>query len=180
MYWDLGDTGGNGRLLTSFANAGGQTFTPYLSTLKSSVTDSEQTISLNSLQIASDATADSATGQGSNFGVGVQPGVGNQHDGELAEIIVYFGNQSDTEVQKVESYLALKYGLTLDQSAGGQNYIASDGTTDMWNVATGGIYNNDIAGIGQDDDSGLLQLKSRSGSGNIVTIEAASGSVIEF
>jgi hypothetical protein len=35
-----------------------------------------------------------------------------------------------TDVQKVESYLALKYGITLDQT-NPQDYLASDGSTKM-------------------------------------------------
>ncbi|MEL6525152.1 MAG: hypothetical protein AAFQ07_05515, partial [Chloroflexota bacterium] len=41
---------------------------------------------------------------------------GNQDwDGTIAEVIIYAENQGATQRRKVESYLALKYGLTLDR-----------------------------------------------------------------
>jgi hypothetical protein len=36
--------------------------------------------------------------------------------GDIAEIIFYADSLSDAERQRIESYLALKYGMTLDQT----------------------------------------------------------------
>jgi hypothetical protein len=51
--------------------------------------------------------------------------------GDIAETVIY---QTDSlepiDIQRVESYLALKYGITLDQTTA-QDYIASDKTTKM-------------------------------------------------
>ena len=80
--------------------------------------------------------------------------------GEISEVIVYRTNLSATNTQRVESYLAVKYGITLDQSSP-VDYLASNGTT-FWSAASAGIYNNDIAGIGRDDQSVLVQKQSRS------------------
>lgn len=80
--------------------------------------------------------------------------------GEISEVIVYRTNLSATNVQRVESYLAVKYGITLDQSSP-LDYLASNGTT-FWSAASAGVYNNDIAGIGRDDQSVLVQKQSRS------------------
>jgi hypothetical protein len=80
-------------------------------------------------------TAQAATGVIFNgFEVGQTPGGGSNRDfkGKYAEIIGYEDTLSDTERQKVESYLALKYGITLDQSTA-QDYLASDGTV-VWNA----------------------------------------------
>ena len=89
--------------------------------------------------------------------------VDNAWEGDIAEEIVYSGYPSATEQQQINSYLALKYGITLDQSTP-QDYLASDGTTEMWNKdATGAsTYSNDIAGIGRDELSGLNQTNSQS------------------
>lgn len=46
------------------------------------------------------------------------------YDGKIAEVINYSGRVNDTERNKIESYLSLKYGITLNN--GTQNYIASD------------------------------------------------------
>ena len=83
--------------------------------------------------------------------------------GDVAEILVYTTEKTGTDRQKIESYLALKYGLTLDQSAtaGGTNYINSSSGT-IWSVDFSDAYENDIAGLGQDDTSSLFQADSKS------------------
>ncbi|MFN4365790.1 MAG: hypothetical protein ACK4E6_17510, partial [Chryseobacterium hispalense] len=96
------------------------------------------------------------------------------------EAIVYSQALSDTEILKVHSYLAIKYGVTLNQSTL-QNYLASDGTTVWWNATTNATYSNNIAGIARDDASGLNQKQSQSinsgiqpviGNGNIFDTNA--------
>ncbi|MCM5663217.1 HYR domain-containing protein [Galbibacter mesophilus] len=77
-------------------------------------------------------------------------------DGEVAEIIVYPSTLPPADRLEVESYLAIKYGITLDPSV--SNYIDSDGNV-LWNNTT---YWNDVFGIGQDISSGLLQNTSNS------------------
>lgn len=52
---------------------------------------------------------------------------------------------------KVESYLALKYGITLDQTTA-TNYTLSSSDI-IWNATLAGAYKNDIAGIARDDTS---------------------------
>ena len=62
----------------------------------------------------------------------------------------------------MESYLAVKYGFTLDQSAAnGNDYTSSNGTV-IWDraVNTGNAAN--ITGIGRDDGSALNQKQSKS------------------
>lgn len=51
--------------------------------------------------------------------------------GNIAELITYTGIASATNRNKVESYLAIKYGITLDQSTA-TNYTFSDDST-IWN-----------------------------------------------
>uniref|UniRef100_UPI000554B372 beta strand repeat-containing protein n=1 Tax=Chryseobacterium hispalense TaxID=1453492 RepID=UPI000554B372 len=83
-------------------------------------------------------------------------------NGNINELIVY-GNTSLTAVQqqRVNTYLAIKYGVTLDQTTP-QNYLASDGTTIWWNAAANSGYNNNIAGIARDNASALHQKQSQS------------------
>jgi len=83
--------------------------------------------------------------------------------GNIAEVVVYNSAISDTDLNRVWSYLALKYGITLDQSTAA-DYVASNGTTEIWDkdATNASTYNNDILGIGRDDGSGLAQLKSTS------------------
>ncbi len=78
----------------------------------------------------------------------------------VAEILVYSGTLSATGTNRIESYLALKYGITLDQTTA-TNYTLSDGSI-AWNGTVAGTYKNDIAGIGRDDATTLNQKKSQS------------------
>jgi hypothetical protein len=95
-------------------------------------------------------------------------------NGRIAEVLVYKANLVDADRNKVESYLALKYGMTLNQTTA-QDYTASNGTTEMWDKdqASAVTYDNNIAGIGRDDLSGLNQTKSKSVNATAITsIEA--------
>ncbi|WP_297093144.1 T9SS type A sorting domain-containing protein [uncultured Draconibacterium sp.] len=83
--------------------------------------------------------------------------------GEVTEIVLYPSGLSATEKLKVESYLAIKYGIHL---AG--NYVNSGGTP-IWDATINATYHNDVFGIGKDDGSGLNQGSSNSintGNGN--------------
>ena len=83
-------------------------------------------------------------------------------DGRIAEIITYSSRKNDaTERTKIESYLGVKYGITLGVNGVSQNYLASDGTT-IWDASANAGYNYDIAGIGRDDISKLNQKQSKS------------------
>ncbi len=77
---------------------------------------------------------------------------------EIAEVIIYKADQTGTNRQKIQSYLALKYGLTLNAGTA-TSYTASDGTVYWTGNAT---YQNNIIGIGRDDNSVLAQRQSTS------------------
>ncbi len=87
----------------------------------------------------------------------VNTGKGFYFGGHMAEIIGYNQALSPTDRQKVESYLAIKYGMTLRQ-----NYIASDGSAIYPAATAHEDCVNDIAGIGRDDATALDQKKSKS------------------
>jgi hypothetical protein len=82
-------------------------------------------------------------------------------NGYLSELIIVNREITSTERQKLETYLALKYGITLNQTSA-QNYLASNGTTIFWNATTNSTYKNNIAGIARDDASALNQKQSKS------------------
>ncbi len=96
--------------------------------------------------------------------------------GDIPEFAFYNTPLSIPEQQRVNSYFALKYGLTLDQSTP-TDYLASDGSTEMWDkdLAGANTYNNNITGIGRDDNSGLGQIKSRSSNPDSLVIIEAEG-----
>ncbi|KAB1231392.1 PA14 domain-containing protein [Chryseobacterium viscerum] len=94
---------------------------------------------------------------------------GVNYTGNMNEIIYYPWDLSATERQKVNSYLAIKWGTTLDQTTA-TNYLASDASV-IWNATTGGAFKYDITGIGRDDCGALNQKQSTStDSGDIVSI----------
>ncbi|TND10386.1 MAG: fibronectin type III domain-containing protein [Bacteroidetes bacterium] len=79
------------------------------------------------------------------------------YDGNIAEIVTYTStSHSQSSRNKVETYLAIKYGVTLSH-----NYVSSTGTT-VWSTTTNASYNNNIIGIARDDNSVLSQKQSKS------------------
>lgn len=110
------------------------------------------------------------------YETGASGGNGEYFGGDIAEFI-YYGNQALTpaERNRIESYLAVKYGITLYQTPA-QNYAASNGTTIFAGTGALDLYDNDIAGIGVDDASDLSQPQSRSvNSDDIVTMQETGG-----
>ncbi|RLD26832.1 MAG: hypothetical protein DRI54_02110, partial [Bacteroidetes bacterium] len=110
----------------------------------------------------------SVAGNGSNFYIGGRwtGANGSYLDGQIAELIVYTGVPSALEQNRVESYLAIKYGIN---KAG--DFVNSAGTT-IWDAATNAGYLNRVTGIGRDNNAGLDQRKSKSIlSGSDVTID---------
>ncbi len=86
--------------------------------------------------------------------LGAQPEVRN---GYIGEAIAYERDLTEAEKQRVRTYIAIKYGITLKH-----NYIASNGTTTFWDTTINTGYNNNIAGIARDDNGSLNQKQSSS------------------
>ncbi|MBA4319342.1 MAG: MAM protein [Flavobacterium sp.] len=80
------------------------------------------------------------------------------YDGDILEIINYNTRNSDADRNKIETYLAIKYGITLGVNGISKNYVNSDGAT-IYGAGAGFNYN--IAGIGRDDKSQLNQKQSK-------------------
>lgn len=82
--------------------------------------------------------------------------------GRIAEVITYSTRKNDTsERRRIESYLAIKYGITLGINGTSMNYEDSNGTV-IWDATANAGYNFDIAGIGLDNASQLNQKQSKS------------------
>lgn len=101
----------------------------------------------------------------------------NPFNGNISEVVVYNRSLTVAEMQRVHSYLALKYGITLDQTTPA-DYVATDWDgatgTKMWTASKNGAYNKNIAGIGRDDKTALYQKQSRSASDTLITVAAGS------
>lgn len=90
---------------------------------------------------------------------------------DIAEVIIYSNSLTTAERNKIESYLAVKYGFTLNQlAANNNNYVATNNAI-TWDRALNSAYANDITGIGRDDATALSQKQSRSvNTGSLVTL----------
>lgn len=82
-------------------------------------------------------------------------------DGKIAELVSFSSVTTAAQHDRIQSYLAIKYGITMDNSAGGTSgdYVASDGTL-IWDASVNPGYHNDVIGIGRDDNQELNQKQS--------------------
>jgi hypothetical protein len=95
--------------------------------------------------------------------------------GNISEILVYNRVLSGLETQKVASYLAIKYGISLSQFDI-KNYLNSQGQT-IWDINQHTGFENSITGVGRDNTSGLLQPKSSNmNEEGLLTVELKSKS----
>ncbi|MEZ4959932.1 MAG: DNRLRE domain-containing protein, partial [Saprospiraceae bacterium] len=110
--------------------------------------------------------------------IGAYPAIANGPlwIGNIPEIIVFPTNLTTTQVNQVNSYLAIKYGITLDQTSP-LNYIASNGTTIFWNGTTNSGHKNNIAGIARDDLSSLNQKQSKSSNAGLQVVIGNGGTI---
>ncbi|MGY0392709.1 LamG-like jellyroll fold domain-containing protein [Bizionia sp. KMM 8389] len=105
----------------------------------------------------------------SRYWIGRSEGWEATLNARICEIITYSSRKDDVnltqERNRIQSYLAIKYGITLGTNGVSQDYVDSDGNI-IWDANTGtpaeDVFNYDIAGIGRDDASNLLQKQSRS------------------
>lgn len=89
--------------------------------------------------------------------------------GTIEEIIVYDRTLTDEERQKVSTYLAIKYGYTMDQTVP-NSYVDSNKNT-IWNSELNAAYTHRITSIGRDDQSGLIQKQAKAQEqGSILTM----------
>jgi hypothetical protein len=174
------DAGSGTVLRATVASTGSVANNSYLySTFARYPTSPFASFSQNGLVAASGAANYTGfTSSAAQFNVGSYTPGSQFFDGPVGEIVIYTSNHTDAEIQRIQSYMALKYGSSLDQSSP-YDYIASNGTTKMWNSSiVQDTYKYDIAGIGRDDASGLTQVKSKSGNvDEIWTIGTTSATI---
>lgn len=90
-------------------------------------------------------------------------GIDNPFFGDLQEVVVYSGNAGEDipsdDLQKIHSYLAIKYGISLD----GQDLITSKNVK-VWNGlgSKNEGFNNHVFGIGRDKPAALYVKQAAS------------------
>jgi len=154
-YWDNGyDNGGKRAGPEQSGITLGQ---PHLFSLSSTTNSMEIKRDNNSVATSTD-NGSSTEDNTQPFYIGYRwNNSGNYFDGKLSELIIYDGVPTSTEEDQIESYLAVKYGITLAST----NYLSSDATV-IWDNSTYSSYHYDIAGIGRSDAQGLHQKQSKS------------------
>ncbi|MBO9635264.1 MAG: hypothetical protein J7578_19290, partial [Chitinophagaceae bacterium] len=104
-------------------------------------------------------------------------GGGFLYSGSLGDIVVYDRALTAAEQQRVETYMSLKYGVSLSQAVA-TDYLATDGTP-IWNATTNATYKYSITGIGRDDLEGLTQKQSRNSDTTRLRLAIGLGALAE-
>lgn len=130
-----------------------------------------RSLSANSVPLTLTNTASYPTFNGNASGVLTLGNFSDQaswpFQGDVAEVIMYGSDVSSTSsnLAKIQSYLAVKWGITLTPGVA-TDYVNSSSTpTTIWTGNT--TYQNNVAGIARDDmggtaNSGLVQKQSQS------------------
>lgn len=107
---------------------------------------------------ASGTTGDNGIIVGARLNGGVYAGM---YEGYVAEFMFYNKTLSAAELDRVHSYLAIKYGITIDNTGGGNqgNYTAANGSN-IWAAANNSVYHNNIIALARDDKQSLYQKQS--------------------
>ncbi|MBB6671884.1 S-layer homology domain-containing protein [Cohnella nanjingensis] len=158
VYWDAGNQGGQ-RISTPGVSAEvGKYYIWNFNYGLGSTTDAGQSIYRNgeSLKFKAGQPADPPIkGIGNPMVLGREIADQGYYKGQVGEFIFYSGPLTVEDRQKINSYLAIKYGVSLSNV----NYVDSKANV-IWQADAD--YNNNIAGIARDDGQGLQQKQSRS------------------
>ncbi|HAI18447.1 MAG TPA: MAM protein, partial [Xanthomarina gelatinilytica] len=133
------------------------------------VTQQELYYNANNIEYAQNDVVEFLNVSDSKYWIGRSEGWEATLNARVCEIITFSSRKDDAnltqERNRIQSYLAIKYGITLGVNGTSQDYVDSAGNI-IWDANTGvaaeDVFNYDIAGIGRDDDSDLLQKQSRS------------------
>jgi hypothetical protein len=111
-------------------------------------------VTLNTIAQTWEDTDEQGEGAALSF-AGVNNASIERFDGSIAEFLVFDQMLPFIDRIKWETYLAIKYGVTLN----GKNYVSS-GEQVLWHAKDNSAYSNRITGIGRDDVFGLNQKQS--------------------
>ncbi|WP_262249962.1 DUF11 domain-containing protein [Parapedobacter soli] len=103
------------------------------------------------------------------------------YDGNIGEALYFAHDLTADEKNRVDSYLAIKYGVTLrsgDFETGVYDYRSSDNSV-VWDGTTNTAYHNNVFGIANDENSALDQKQSRSQNPSQKLIIGAGNSLAE-
>jgi hypothetical protein len=101
---------------------------------------------------------------GATYTIGDDITGGNRLTGLLNEVIYYDTNLSAANRARIDSYLAIKYGISINNGTGA-DYVSTSGIN-YWDHIPNSGFNHDIFGIGRDDNTALNQKISKSENAN--------------
>lgn len=151
VYWDAPVT--TNRLIYNAGNIIGQS-NLWTAFSDISLAAAKQQLFKNGLSVATGNNNGSFTGNNNAFNLG------GTVNGRMPELIIYTTPLTAGQRDRVNTYLAIKYGITLNN--GNTSYIATNGTTTVWDATANATHKSNIAGIGRDDDEILNQKQARS------------------
>ncbi len=152
-YYD--GTGPSGIVTTTVANG-----TPFLAEYKHVAGGTSELFDAGVSQGTASANADNMVSSITTYIGGHPSNSLKRWDGGIAEMIIFNQALTTGERDQVESYLAIKYGITLGINGTSQDYVDSDGTV-IWDQSDNIGFNYNVTGIGQDDKSELNQKQSK-------------------
>lgn len=188
-----GSYNGEAELNSSYSNAG-------IINIRNNATPSPtgQDILYNSAVLTTSTVNDIAFANVGSPGppvvLGTEYWIGRNYDqqgslnGRIAEIFTFAERVNDADRQKIESYLAIKYGITLGTSNEAQKDYINSFDNVVWDISANTGYNYDVAGIGRDSISDLNQKQSKTlnsingvtiGLGGIYTVNSANPNEFE-
>ncbi|WP_055448516.1 LamG-like jellyroll fold domain-containing protein [Lacinutrix mariniflava] len=135
--------------------------------IRQNASDTDMEIYFNANQVGNETNDISryATINNGRYWLGRSQYWNGSFNGRIAEVITYNSRKSDNnltqERNRIQSYLAIKYGITLGVNGTTQDYVDSQGNV-IWDQSANTGFNYDIAGIGRDDNGELDQRQSKS------------------
>ncbi|MDC9721395.1 MAG: choice-of-anchor D domain-containing protein [Urechidicola sp.] len=132
--------------------------------INTGATQQELYYNANDIETTQNDLPDFSIVSDSRYWIGRSEGWEASTNARIAEIITFSARKDDVsltdERNRVQSYLAIKYGITLGVNGTSQDYVDSDGSV-IWDQSVNNGYNHDIAGIGRDDAADLSQKQSK-------------------
>jgi Concanavalin A-like lectin/glucanases superfamily len=98
---------------------------------------------------------------GTQYWIGRNFDVQGSLNGRIAEIFTFAERVTDAERQKIESYLAIKYGITLGAATEAQKDYINSFDTKVWDIIANTGFNYHVTGIGRDSISDLNHKQSK-------------------
>ncbi|WP_034041325.1 LamG-like jellyroll fold domain-containing protein [Wocania ichthyoenteri] len=119
------------------------------------------TSSIDDIAFTNVGTPGPPTVTGTEYWIGRNFDVVGSLNGRVAEIFTFAERVADADRQKIESYLAIKYGITLGASTQVEKDYINSFNTSVWDISANTGYNYHVAGIGRDSISDLNQKQSK-------------------